>query len=80
MAFNDALTLRKAHYAATGTYLSNRVASAALTTASKRTPEREWLTDGSCVPLQQALRDLDTAYKNFFLTKHRSSCARSFPP
>lgn len=65
VAFNDALALRKAHYAATGAHLSSKVLSAALT-ASKRTPEREWLNEVSSVPLQQALRDLDTAYKNFF--------------
>lgn len=65
VAFNDALALRKAHYEATGTHLSNTILSAALT-ASKRTPEREWLNEVSSVPLQQALRDLDTAYTNFF--------------
>ena len=65
VAFNDALALRKAHYAQTGTHLPNKAVSAALT-ASKRTPEREWLNEVSSVPLQQALRDLDAAYRNFF--------------
>lgn len=65
VAFNDALALRKAHYAATGAHLSSKVLSAALT-ASKRTPEREWLNEVSSVPLQQALQELDTAYRNFF--------------
>lgn len=35
-------------------------------TQVKKTQEREWLTQVSSVPLQQSLRDLDTAYKNFF--------------
>jgi putative transposase len=35
-------------------------------TFSKKTPEREWLNDVSSVPLQQSLRHLATAYKNFF--------------
>ncbi len=39
--------------------------SAALTQA-KKTEERKWLTEVSSVPLQQSLRKLDVAYKNFF--------------
>jgi putative transposase len=35
-------------------------------TASKKTSERLWLGDVSSVPLQQSLRHLATAYKNFF--------------
>ncbi|MFJ3721672.1 helix-turn-helix domain-containing protein [Streptomyces sp. NPDC090045] len=35
-------------------------------TQAKRTEERARLADVSAVVLQQALRDLDTAYKNFF--------------
>lgn len=35
-------------------------------TQAKRTEERAWLTEVSAVVLQQSLRDLDTAYKNFF--------------
>ncbi|MFI8828730.1 RNA-guided endonuclease InsQ/TnpB family protein, partial [Streptomyces sp. NPDC053431] len=35
-------------------------------TASKKTPERVWLGEVSSVILQQSLRDLDTAYRNFF--------------
>jgi transposase len=35
-------------------------------TQAKRTIERGWLAEVSAVVLQQSLRDLDTAYKNFF--------------
>lgn len=35
-------------------------------TALKRKPETVWLNEVSSVPLQQALRDLQTAYANFF--------------
>ena len=35
-------------------------------TQAKRTEERAWLADVSAVVLQQSLRDLDTACKNFF--------------
>ena len=34
--------------------------------AAKKTPERAWLADVSSVPLQQSLRDLDVAFRNFF--------------
>ena len=39
--------------------------SKALTTL-KIDPEHEWLNEVSCVPLQQSLRDLQTAFSNFF--------------
>ncbi|MDN7490922.1 MULTISPECIES: RNA-guided endonuclease InsQ/TnpB family protein [Burkholderia] len=39
--------------------------SAALT-ALKKTPEHSWLNEVSSVPLQQALRHLQTAFANFF--------------
>ncbi|NEO99826.1 MAG: IS200/IS605 family element transposase accessory protein TnpB [Symploca sp. SIO2E9] len=35
-------------------------------TQAKRTTQREWLSKVSCVPLQQALNDLEQAYQNFF--------------
>lgn len=38
----------------------------ALLTGWKKLPELAWLNEVSSVPLQQALRHLDTAYRNFF--------------
>jgi putative transposase len=35
-------------------------------TGAKNTEERTWLADVSCVPLQQSVADLETAFKNFF--------------
>ncbi len=35
-------------------------------TGAKQTEERTWLEDVSCVPLQQSVTDLETAFKNFF--------------
>ena len=63
--FNDALAARQAAYAAGEPYLSDAAVSAALT-AAKQAPERAWLADVSPVVLQQALADLNTAYRNFF--------------
>ncbi|MGW3243463.1 RNA-guided endonuclease InsQ/TnpB family protein [Streptomyces sp. NPDC001070] len=37
-----------------------------LITEAKNTPERAWLGEVSAVVLQQSLRDLDAAYRNFF--------------
>ncbi|MFE7790589.1 RNA-guided endonuclease InsQ/TnpB family protein [Streptomyces sp. NPDC057460] len=37
-----------------------------LITEAKKTTERAWLGEVSAVVLQQSLRDLDTAYRNFF--------------
>lgn len=65
VVFNDGLRARQeAHRAGrpyiTGTELSARLA------AAKATPARAWLNDVSAVVLQQALADLDTAYRNYF--------------
>ncbi|WP_162146009.1 RNA-guided endonuclease InsQ/TnpB family protein [Glycomyces tenuis] len=37
-----------------------------LITQAKQTPERSWLAEVSPVPLQQAVRDCDQAYRRFF--------------
>jgi putative transposase len=42
----------------------------ALLTQSKKTESREWLASVSSVPLQQSLRNLDTAYRNFFNSRN----------
>ena len=44
--------------------------SAALT-ALKKTPEHAWLNEVSSVPVQQALRHLQTAFNNFFAKRAR---------
>jgi putative transposase len=65
VVFNHALAARQAAYAAGEPYLSDAAVSAALT-AAKQAPERAWLSDVSSVVLQQALADLNQAYRNFF--------------
>jgi putative transposase len=42
----------------------------ALLTQSKKTESREWLASVSSVPLQQSLRNLDVAYRNFFNSRN----------
>lgn len=65
VVFNDALATRQAAHEAGDPYVSDADLSARLTTA-KATPERAWLGDVSAVVLQQALADLNAAYRDFF--------------
>ena len=65
VVFNDALAARRAAREAGEPYITDAAMSAALT-ASKETPERAWLGEVSSVVLQQALADLNIAYRSFF--------------
>jgi len=65
VVFNDGLRAREAAYEAGELYLTDAQLSARLT-ATKATPGRVWLNDVSAVVLQQALAELNTAYRNFF--------------
>ncbi|MFF2745521.1 RNA-guided endonuclease InsQ/TnpB family protein [Kitasatospora sp. NPDC058048] len=65
VVFNDALRVREDARAAGLPFVTSAELSKRLT-ASKKTPERAWLGEVSSVVLQQSLRDLDTAYRNFF--------------
>ncbi|MGW4938748.1 RNA-guided endonuclease InsQ/TnpB family protein, partial [Streptomyces sp. NPDC004166] len=65
VVFNDALRLREEARAAGLPFVTSAELSKRLT-AAKKAPERVWLGEVSAVVLQQSLRDLDTAYKNYF--------------
>ncbi|WP_368077474.1 RNA-guided endonuclease InsQ/TnpB family protein [Actinomadura sp. WMMB 499] len=65
MVYNDALAARRDAREAGLPYPKAAELSAAMT-AAKKTPERAWLGEVSAVVLQQSLRDLETAYRNFF--------------
>ncbi|MBU3063921.1 transposase [Nocardia sp. NEAU-G5] len=64
VVYNDALRARRAAFEA-GQKINDAELSKRLTKA-KQTPERAWLGEVSAVVLQQALADLNTAYRNFF--------------
>ncbi|MER5918220.1 RNA-guided endonuclease TnpB family protein [Streptomyces sp. NPDC001982] len=66
VVWNDRLRDRKEAHAAGLPYVKSAELSRLRITQAKRTEERAWLADVSAVVLQQSLRDLDTAYKNFF--------------
>ncbi|MCK9869071.1 transposase [Nocardiopsis dassonvillei] len=65
LVYNRALAERTAAWNTQQRGLSYTDSSAALT-AWKRTEELSFLTEVSCVPLQQTLRHLHTAFRNFF--------------
>ena len=74
--FNDGLRIRQQAYEAGQPYVTDGELSARLT-AAKATPERAWLKNVSSVMLQQALADLNVAYRNFFASR---SGKRKGPP
>ena len=63
--YNWALRQRTDAYYGRHEHLGYHEASAALTIL-KQQPEMAWLNEVSSVPLQQALRHLDKAFRNFF--------------
>jgi putative transposase len=65
VVFNDGLRIRAEAFAAGLPYVTDADLSARLA-ATKATPERAWLAEVSSVVLQQALADLNIAYRNFF--------------
>jgi IS605 OrfB family transposase len=80
VAFNDGLAARRAAHEAGLPYITDAELSAALA-AAKRAPERAWLGEVSAVVLQQALADLNAAYRNFFASlKGERKGPRARPP
>ncbi|MEU6204214.1 transposase [Micromonospora musae] len=66
VVFNDGLRLRQQAREAGEKYVSDAELSKRVITQAKTTPERAWLGEVSSVVLQQAVADLNTAYRNFF--------------
>lgn len=60
VVWNDALALSKASKFPGYNSLAKSL------TLSKKTEQRRWLSDVSSVPLQQSLKQLEVAYKNYF--------------
>ncbi len=65
VVFNDGLAARQEAHQAGQPYLTDTELSARLT-AAKATSGRAWLNGVSAVVLQQALADLNIAYRNYF--------------
>jgi putative transposase len=66
VVYNDALRARETARSEGRPFPKTGDLSKRLITEAKKTPERAWLGEVSAVILQQSLRDLDTAYRNFF--------------
>jgi len=66
VVFNDGLRARQTAREQGLPYVSDAELSRRVITRAKATPERAWLGEVSAVVLQQALADLNTAYRNFF--------------
>ncbi|MER5472605.1 RNA-guided endonuclease TnpB family protein [Streptomyces sp. NPDC002685] len=66
VVYNDALRARERARSEGRPFPKTGDLSKTLITEAKQTPERAWLGEVSAVVLQQSLRDLDAAYKNFF--------------
>jgi putative transposase len=66
VVYNDALRARESARTAGDPFPKAGELSRLLITEAKKTAERAWLGEVSAVVLQQSLRDLDTAYRNFF--------------
>lgn len=66
VVYNDALRARETARSEGLPFPKTGNLSKSLITEAKQTPERAWLGEVSAVVLQQALRDLDAAYRNFF--------------
>ncbi|MGC9670804.1 RNA-guided endonuclease InsQ/TnpB family protein [Planosporangium sp. 12N6] len=81
VVFNDGLRARQQAREAGLPYLSDAELSRRVITQAKKTPERAWLGEVSAVVLQQALADLNTAYRNFFASlSGRRKGRRVAPP
>jgi putative transposase len=79
VVFNDALRARQKACEAGLPYITDGEMSAWLT-AVKATPERAWLAEVSSVVLQQALADLNVAYRNFFASVSGKRKGRTMAP
>ncbi|CRK59642.1 putative transposase [Alloactinosynnema sp. L-07] len=66
VVFNDGLRARQEARAGDQRYVSDGDLSKQVITRAKLTPERAWLGGVSSVVLQQALADLNAAYRNLF--------------
>jgi len=80
VVWNDCLRDRKEAHAAGLPYVTSAELSRLRITQAKRTAERAWLAEVSAVVLQQSLRDLDAAFKNFFDSLKGKRSGRKIEP
>ena len=76
--WNWALNRKKTHYQQTGATLGLAALSAELTRL-KQQPDMAWMRAMDSQSLQQALRNLDSAYQHFFRRVQRGEQKKGFP-
>src|SRR6266496_1657765 len=76
--WNWALNRKREHFQQTATTLSYNDLAAELTRL-KQQPEMAWLREMDSQSLQQALRDLDSAYQRFFRRARNGDRKKGFP-
>ncbi|HEY0806740.1 MAG TPA: transposase [Pseudonocardiaceae bacterium] len=76
VVFNDALRAREQAYRAGLPYITDTELMRRVITEAKQSSQRAWLGEVSAVVLQQAVADLNTAYRNFFAS---ITCRRKGP-
>ncbi|SDI45425.1 putative transposase [Actinokineospora alba] len=80
VVFNDGLRARQSARDNGQGHISDGELSKQVITLAKNTPERAWLGEVSSVVLQQALADLNVAYRNFFASATGKRKGRSVAP
>lgn len=80
VVFNDGLRLRQQDREQGLPYVPDAELSKQVITLAKATPQRAWLGEVSSVVLQQALADLNTAYRNFFASVTGKRKGRTVAP
>ncbi|WP_460806459.1 RNA-guided endonuclease InsQ/TnpB family protein [Micromonospora zhanjiangensis] len=80
VVFNDGLRARLEAREQVLPYVSDAELSKRVITLAKLTPQRAWLGEVSAVVLQQALADLNTAYRNFFASITGKRTGRRMSP
>ena len=78
--FNDGLRLRQQAREAGEKYIPDADLSKLVITQAKGSEQRAWLGDVSAVVLQQALADLNVAYRNFFASVTGKRRGRTVAP
>ncbi|MEV4482468.1 RNA-guided endonuclease InsQ/TnpB family protein [Micromonospora coxensis] len=80
VVFNDGLRIRRQAHEGRLPYVSDADLSKWVITEAKKTAARSWLCEVSAVVLQQALADLNTAYRNFFASLSGKRKGRKVAP
>ncbi|MGW3233264.1 RNA-guided endonuclease InsQ/TnpB family protein [Kitasatospora sp. NPDC001095] len=80
VVYNDALALRKQAWKTDRSNIPSGALAKAVITEAKKTVARSWLGSVSVDALQSSLRDLDSAYRNYFDSKSGKRVARPVGP